>query len=245
MLRLTSFLMKLLMFVAIVFSYMKKLTKILVPLIAFVAVGLIGYEVGMNRNVMLTVRENRVNTLQPAQSNQKNDSLSIKSKSVCDEILKRKVIAPVKQFNGTPVKVNFSSRPEAKSYYTRITEGVSEGPNFAGHYRFEEWGCGTECIGYAIVDLITGNIIDFDYGGKRELYPYYYADSRLLTFNSKDDLGRYEGKKLEEILSMDEIDMDDDASNGREYYELNEETNGDAWLYRICTENAIDGIYSY
>lgn len=53
---------------------MNKKLKLLISLVILIAIGLIGYEVGVNRNVMLTVRENRVNMPKPIQTNQKSGS---------------------------------------------------------------------------------------------------------------------------------------------------------------------------
>jgi len=62
-------------------------------------------------------------------------------------------------YEGKPKSVDFSLIPEAKAFYTRITETVSSGPNFAGHYTVVYWGCGTDCYGYAIVDAATGKVV--------------------------------------------------------------------------------------
>jgi hypothetical protein len=47
---------------------------------------------------------------------------------------------------------------EARTFRTRITEGAKEGPNFAGHYTITTWGCGSSCVGFAIVDANTGKV---------------------------------------------------------------------------------------
>ena len=54
-----------------------------------------------------------------------------------------------------PVKL--TSRSE-RAFRTRLTEAGQQPPNFAGHYRFTEWGCGSECISGAVVDLETGTV---------------------------------------------------------------------------------------
>ena len=52
--------------------------------------------------------------------------------------------------------INFKRSPGAGSFRTRLSEGIREGVNFAGHYALVGWGCGTGCISGAIVDTRTG-----------------------------------------------------------------------------------------
>jgi hypothetical protein len=86
----------------------------------------------------------------------------------------------------------------ARMYRTAITEGAKEGPNFAGHYTIVRWGCGTGCIGFAIVDANTGHVFTPPFYvawrhqreeslRDRELLEYQ-PDSRLLVITgSRDD----------------------------------------------------------
>lgn len=48
------------------------------------------------------------------------------------------------------------STPEAKSYRTRLTAASKQWANFAGHHVLTTWGCGTQCITGAILNLPTG-----------------------------------------------------------------------------------------
>src|SRR5262249_10995916 len=41
-----------------------------------------------------------------------------------------------------PVKL---VRPDERMFRTQLSNGAKEGPNFAGHYRFVGWGCGSVC----------------------------------------------------------------------------------------------------
>jgi len=61
-------------------------------------------------------------------------------------------------WRGPAAAVNFANRSE-RIYRTRLLEASREPPNFAGHYRFTVWGCGSNCNSGAIVDLATGQII--------------------------------------------------------------------------------------
>lgn len=68
------------------------------------------------------------------------------------------------KFEGIPKSVNFSSFPEAKTYYTRITESVKKGVNFSEHYVLIPIGCGTDCVLFAMVDAKTGKVIAYNSG---------------------------------------------------------------------------------
>lgn len=48
--------------------------------------------------------------------------------------------------------------PEERLYRTNLRNSVKEPPNFAGHYSFVDWGCGTNCLGGAVVDQQTGKV---------------------------------------------------------------------------------------
>ena len=83
---------------------------------------------------------------------------------------------------------DFKGRDRAfKEYRTRIRDGVSGGVNFAGHYSFITIGCGTECrFGY-VVDLRTGQVFDFPYGGEEQYQMdlLFSRDSRLVRVRWK------------------------------------------------------------
>lgn len=44
-------------------------------------------------------------------------------------------------------------------FRTRLLNAIKEPANFATHYRFSMWGCGSECASGAIIDLATGEVI--------------------------------------------------------------------------------------
>lgn len=60
-------------------------------------------------------------------------------------------------FTGQPAAAKIVGR-DARMYRTRITEDAKNGPNFAGHYTVVTWGCGSDCLGFAIVDAKTGTV---------------------------------------------------------------------------------------
>jgi hypothetical protein len=49
--------------------------------------------------------------------------------------------------------------PSERMFRTRLTKASSEQPNFADHYRFTVWGCGSNCASGAFVDLMNGKVI--------------------------------------------------------------------------------------
>ena len=72
-------------------------------------------------------------------------------------------------FDDFPVKKIWKGKPAAPKlnkdqrwFRTRIRLGAKAPVEIAGHYTVPRWGCGTSCIGFAIVDSITGNVYDGD-----------------------------------------------------------------------------------
>ena len=55
--------------------------------------------------------------------------------------------------------IDFKKNPDARSFRTRLTEGLKAGVNFAGHYTLVGWGCGTGCISGAVIDARNGHVI--------------------------------------------------------------------------------------
>ena len=63
-----------------------------------------------------------------------------------------------KVFSGTNALVNFTYHTD-RIYRTPLAEASRQPPNFAGHYVLATWGCGTECIMGAAVDVVTGKVV--------------------------------------------------------------------------------------
>lgn len=91
--------------------------------------------------------------------------------------------------------------PLAKEHVTMIRKGQKAGVNFAGHYTIVEWGCGTECAVYVIVDDQTGTVfeppeiskgVDLGVAG-----PEFRADSTLMVLANCPDPRVYGLKNCE------------------------------------------------
>lgn len=96
---------------------------------------------------------------------------------------------PDRYLGGTAKAPNFNGAgAKYKAYRTRIRDGASRGANFAGHYALIEIGCGTSCRFAFAVDLLTGAIGDFPYGGEEQyqMKLHYTRDSRLVRVRWKD-----------------------------------------------------------
>lgn len=85
---------------------------------------------------------------------------------------------------------DFGGRDSNYSVYrTRIIEGAVQGVNFAGHYSVVEIGCGTSCRFAFVVDLRTGEVGSFPYGGEEQyqMKMLYSSESKLLKVRWKGD----------------------------------------------------------
>ena len=96
-------------------------------------------------------------------------------------------------FSGTPAPA-IIAHPRARLFRTTIKEQAKDQPNFAGHYRVATWGCGTDCVGLALIDARTGKV----YFNPRALHvggvPYqdeerlqFRPDSRLMIISGSVD----------------------------------------------------------
>lgn len=96
-------------------------------------------------------------------------------------------------FKGTPVAVNLSSNPIGQTFKTVLTRGAKKGPNFAGHYTVVDWGCGSSCQSFAIIDAETGKIFTVSFPSENG--QEYQLNSRLLIVNPLNDVAvsDYEG----------------------------------------------------
>jgi hypothetical protein len=104
----------------------------------------------------------------------------------------------VKELYSDPIAQPRIIKPEERRYRTAIENGVRKGfgvlhepegtekrgPNFAGHYIVVQWGCGTECLQYAIVDAKDGAIYQPPVPGSH----IAYFDSGRLDYRLRSKL---------------------------------------------------------
>ena len=65
---------------------------------------------------------------------------------------------PAKVEKAQAKAIDFKHSRGAGSFRTRLSDGLREGVNFAGHYIVVGWGCGTGCISGAIIDARNGKV---------------------------------------------------------------------------------------
>src|SRR5689334_17214179 len=66
---------------------------------------------------------------------------------------------PAQVFHGKPAPLRLET-PLGREHLTSIRKSAAHGPNCAGHYTVVDWGCGTACGVYVIVDARTGKIYE-------------------------------------------------------------------------------------
>lgn len=112
------------------------------------------------------------------------------------------------RFEAHPVSERFSAtpapaiikHPRARLFRTMITTQAKGQPNFAGHYNLATWGCGSDCIGFALIDARTGRVYfhprALDVAGvpfQDEDRLQFRPDSRLLIISGwVDGVGGYQ-----------------------------------------------------
>ncbi len=100
-------------------------------------------------------------------------------------------------YYGEKHPINFKSNSIARIYKTRISTSYRVfGVNFAGHYSFIYWGCGSPCTSCVIVDVKTGRV----YSGPDSAFGYtFHKDSRFLIVNSKQANKDFAGAPYNEL----------------------------------------------
>ena len=124
-----------------------------------------------------------------------NDLIIVKDGEACDTLIKY-IPRNFADYYVKPVdikfdkKLDFSNYEYKKEYITVTKEGVKEhGINFAGHYCFVYWGCGSPCKLSAVVDLNTGKVYD---GISSGIGYSFKKDSRLMVVNPPDSTNWYD-----------------------------------------------------
>ena len=97
---------------------------------------------------------------------------------------------------------------------------MSEGANFAGHYRVAVWGCGSSCAMFAVVNLNTGRVIT-----PRTIYSvsgvHLGADDFLHDTDSNSWGFRF--KKNSQLLVLVGTMNEDESKEGAFYFLLKAE----------------------
>ena len=103
-------------------------------------------------------------------------------------------------YSGQMSPINLKSNRTARVYKTRISESYKQnGVNFAGHYSFVYWGCGSPCTGCAIIDVRTGKV----YSGPDSGFGYNFKkNSRLLIVNPKDTVSNSGQNPWDEVYKQ-------------------------------------------
>ncbi len=85
--------------------------------------------------------------------------------------------------------IDFKSYDGANHFRTRLKEAYkADTANFAGHYTFVYWGCGTSCQSSLLIDRLTGRVFD---APNANLGYEFRIDSRMLVVNPPDKAGFY------------------------------------------------------
>ena len=92
-------------------------------------------------------------------------------------------------FHGKPAVPHLNT-PYAREYRTRIRQGAAGGPNFAGQYTVVNWGCGTCCGLFAIVNASTGKVYDQPQRGHICGGLYYRLNSTLFVVEHQENGGQ-------------------------------------------------------
>lgn len=106
--------------------------------------------------------------------------------------------------------------PLKRLFRTNLREAAKEPPDFAGHYRFTEWGCGTHCAGGAVVDLQTGNVFPLPLAGNGTGESYWIYCGSL--FNGGGVEHRLDSRLM--IIRCGPLADDEGVATPDEYYFL-------------------------
>ena len=183
----------------------------------------------------------------------KNLVSSKRTVSMCDEVMKYVDKKETQKYEGEIASVDFSSLPEARLHRTMITKQVIEnGADCAGHYNLSAWGGGMERQGYAIVDVITGRIIEYVPRSPFKVSSGISCsiNSDILVLNPKipTDINGYQSNGYKEERAVEEIAKEShekesyEAGKARVYYQFRKDFSGDPHIYPVCFENIYAGV---
>jgi len=87
---------------------------------------------------------------------------------------------------GATLKLETRSR---RLFITRLTEAAKQPADFAGHYKFAMWGCGSSCTAGAIVDLEKGSVFAPPLGGRGSGSEPWIVAEAPITMSDKPYVG--------------------------------------------------------
>jgi hypothetical protein len=96
-------------------------------------------------------------------------------------------------WQGPVARVKIQSHEE-RLFRTNLRNAVKKPPNFSGHYSLVFWGCGTNCMGGAVVDQKTGNVFQAPLSTKSKgedhwvLSGFFFFDKPPVNFRSDSRL---------------------------------------------------------
>lgn len=122
---------------------------------------------------------------------------------------------PAKPVYSGPLAQPDTRSAAVKAYRSRIIDGARQRPNFAGHYRLVEWGCGTSCVMGAVADAKTGKVIPLPFSVCCYDGPMGEPGWSAIKFKLTSRLILFRGQR------------DEEGANGTHYYEF----TGDAFRY--------------
>lgn len=183
----------------------------------------------------------RTTSVAPTPLKEETTKIITEDKTLCEKQLESEPEVPVIKYDGIPKAVDFSSNPAARLFRTVIKGDASSGPNYAGHFTFASWGCGTSCFQYAIIDSVTGKIVK--YQEEPVIFttypPSYDLNNRVLIINQKDSYFNQDGKILQDKIRSAGFETGLD----RAYYAIGEEKDGYTPFDLLCSENVLSGVY--
>jgi hypothetical protein len=111
------------------------------------------------------------------------------------------------------------TKPSERMFRTQLANASKQPPDFAGHYRFAGWGCGSDCAAGAIIDLQTGAVFPPPLGKEDDWmfcggiveggFTTYRRDSRLMIVRCQEGLSEigvhylvWENQRFREILHL-------------------------------------------
>jgi len=123
--------------------------------------------------------------------------------------------ASVAQVSDSP-KLDLKSNSTARMYRTVLRQEISQGPNFAGHYRVAIWGCGSSCAMFAVVNLSTGRVITPE-GFSATSAVYFGIDDQKVFPESQSQSGLFGFRKDSKLLVV-LGDLDEDENREGAFY---------------------------